>query len=218
MDFTTWDAGIHGRDPNALCHYGVSGMRWGVRRFQNTDGSLTALGEKRYGANGKRGAMGRSRDLNKLDYEAVDAAAKAKRLRERAEVRYSRQDYRNKKRNPKAVTKKDDKTKRLEEKARAYEKLSNRAKNMSERIIKNTLKNKMSVRSRDTLRSVEQGRNFAKSMGLSLLLPVFYATSTYAKGTQYRVKNDGKGQRLHRKTNAGRYAGRTSFVGGWYSN
>lgn len=31
-----------------LCHYGIKGMKWGVRRYQNPDGSLTALGKKRY--------------------------------------------------------------------------------------------------------------------------------------------------------------------------
>jgi hypothetical protein len=31
-----------------LLHYGTRGMRWGVRRYQNADGSLTAAGRKRY--------------------------------------------------------------------------------------------------------------------------------------------------------------------------
>lgn len=31
-----------------LCHHGVKGMRWGVRRFQNKDGTLTNAGRKRY--------------------------------------------------------------------------------------------------------------------------------------------------------------------------
>lgn len=31
-----------------LCHYGILGQRWGVRRYQNRDGTLTAKGKKRY--------------------------------------------------------------------------------------------------------------------------------------------------------------------------
>lgn len=31
-----------------LYHHGIKGQRWGIRRFQNRDGSLTTEGEKRY--------------------------------------------------------------------------------------------------------------------------------------------------------------------------
>ena len=29
-------------------HHGILGMKWGVRRYQNADGTLTAKGKKRY--------------------------------------------------------------------------------------------------------------------------------------------------------------------------
>lgn len=35
-------------DSNYLVHYGIFGQKWGIRRFQNSDGTLTAEGKSRY--------------------------------------------------------------------------------------------------------------------------------------------------------------------------
>lgn len=37
-----------------LVHHGILGQKWGARRFQNPDGSLTSAGQKRYLKNYKK--------------------------------------------------------------------------------------------------------------------------------------------------------------------
>lgn len=40
---------------NELYHHGIKGQKWGVRRYQNPDGTLTAAGKKRYLDYGRSG-------------------------------------------------------------------------------------------------------------------------------------------------------------------
>lgn len=47
-----------------LMHHGIKGQKWGVRRFQNSDGSLTAEGQKRYYDSGEKKSL-RTRRLEK---------------------------------------------------------------------------------------------------------------------------------------------------------
>ena len=49
MDYRAWCGEYY----NSLRHHGVKGMKWGVRRFQNEDGSLTPEGRARYAVDKK---------------------------------------------------------------------------------------------------------------------------------------------------------------------
>lgn len=53
---------------NQIWHWGVKGMKWGVRRYQNTDGSLTDAGKKRYD---RDVAANKKKKDNKLSTDAL---------------------------------------------------------------------------------------------------------------------------------------------------
>ena len=73
---------------NYLAHYGILGMRWGVRRYQNRDGSLTAEGRKRLGikdSGSPRHAPSNAQKRSRQEH------AEAERVRKEAEAKEQRE-------------------------------------------------------------------------------------------------------------------------------
>lgn len=62
---------------HVLAHHGILGMKWGVRRYQNKDGSLTSAGKKRY--LNSDGSMKPNKVINTNDYYINQQLSKAKR-------------------------------------------------------------------------------------------------------------------------------------------
>lgn len=71
-----------------LKHWGILNQKWGVRRFQNPDGSLTPEGRARYG-------VGPARDPQKIGYSMSDDELRrmTKRYRQQADFYKARNDY-----------------------------------------------------------------------------------------------------------------------------
>ena len=65
---------------NELQHHGIKGQKWGVRRFQNTDGSLTAEGKKRYSVNDYQQAIDKTKTAGKIVNEAKTLNNTVKKL------------------------------------------------------------------------------------------------------------------------------------------
>lgn len=69
---------------NELYHWGIKGQRWGVRRYQNSDGSLTPAGKKRY----QRTLSDDAKEAQKLRNKSVGEMTNAelRKLNERQQL------------------------------------------------------------------------------------------------------------------------------------
>lgn len=134
---------------NELYHHGIMGQKWGIRRFQNEDGTLTAAGRARLKRTGKYEV--RNAKLEKkvasLDKKAADARAKANEIHAKNDLggvdkyikKASKYDVKSAKYEKKASKESDAYEKsRYEAKSQEYRYKSKTQQSMADRVAKQT--------------------------------------------------------------------------------
>lgn len=77
-----------------LKHWGILGMKWGVRNYQNDDGSLTPLGRIRYGVGPARGKTGNAMGVNDAGSLSDEELRRmTKRYKQQADYYRARNEY-----------------------------------------------------------------------------------------------------------------------------
>lgn len=163
-----------------LEHYGVIGMKWGVRRYQNPDGTLTLAGQKRYGmtdtGTGGKWVSGRSlaKSYNSADQVRANAIGE-RNLKAQKAYKYGKKftDRGNKLaakgKNPLA----DRKTMRLMNKAKKavaeadrFKKEADDAALLQKRIVKKALSQGYGFQSKEVKRFAQTGKQWvAQALG-----------------------------------------------------
>lgn len=167
-----------------LYHYGIKGQKWGIRRYQNEDGSLTEAGLRKYS---HAGAI--KRELNNTD----QAMAELKRSKAMAEYRKS-----------KALDKgKKESAKNYDKEIKEYEKRINEGKEITKKLISVAERQNMHVSSKEVNRYADQGSLFIAAYlgGIPGMLGAMAVDSAIGRitgnpeaggnvrGTYYKVKN-----------------------------
>ena len=181
-----------------LMHHGVLGQKWGVRRFQNKDGSLTTAGKLRAAKN--QASEGK---ISKDEYGVVKKYAKAKRSSEKAERQeayYHKNHMMGNVINADAYRKKQAKQEYKFDKK--YQDLEKSSKKVVDKIVKDMGKTTVSSLNKDT---IDIGRSIMQAQFVGTMLfgaPIGLAASI---GAQYGASYSKRVRALDEGTHATQY-------------
>ena len=183
-----------------LYHHGIKGQKWGIRRYQNEDGSLTDEGIRRYNR-----ASNIQRDLNKLDRQIayntgdmIKVGRKAIKLEKKAN-RYERKHPNDDK------NKMNDYASKIKDYNKEIDRLSgieSAYRKSQDNLIRSAVSNGLKVSTKDISRATTRtGERVAKRIlagfgaaAIAMVNPlgfgvVAYRTTGRTSGKKYKVSN-----------------------------
>ena len=150
-------------DPYELTHWGIKGMKWGVRRFQNKDGSLTIEGGKRY--NGADYKPKKSIGEKISDYKT--AYKKKANLKKAREAKAAKKEAEEKAKTAAEQRKKDVESGKIKAKDMTQEELNARIDRMNLEKRYQQLRDETDPSSK----SMKEAKTFAKKMWDQAIVP-----------------------------------------------
>ena len=182
-----------------LYHHGILGQKWGVRRFQNADGSLTKSGAKRYGTEGsEKTGKQYSKRLNDLDQarafwvrDSYEATQRSNRLQNKITKKELK---------GKDTTKLKDKLEVEKKTIHQSEEMLKKGKAETDKLLKEIKDSgKFKVGEFYIQRDVTRGKDFVKDLLLSAAMSTGNSTTTVhtsysTSGKIYKVKEKKDGE------------------------